>query len=114
MPRNPEETYPFENLDEGLYVHPQGVNLLCIRSRSEQEGEAEEWFIGVADYMDVQRERDNYRRALALINGWLVRQRPELSGQCAEVRTLLEKAGFDAAQGKAINGIVDSVRAGRL
>jgi tRNA C32,U32 (ribose-2'-O)-methylase TrmJ len=54
--------------------------------------------------MQMQRERDNLRKTLALINAWRVQpQRTE-----ARLRQLLKSAGFEEADAQAMSEIVSA------
>lgn len=99
---------------DGRYIHrrdpeknPTGTRTLTLAA----DGASQEWVHG-DDFMDVQRERDDLRRAVALINAW--RWSPTFVAR--DVRPLdaqLHAAGFDRDQGRAMLSIIASVQAER-
>lgn len=102
-------TVPGEDHKAGLYVHegtPQmpGVELLRLRRRGVGPEEA---FVPVLDFMRVQRERDELRRALALINALRADDGVVMPSL---VVTLLERAGFTHRDAEAMVDIIRQVR----
>lgn len=100
MPRGVDDPYPFEDLEAGRYVHPRSVNLVSITSRQKQVGEAQEWFVGVNDFMEVQHQRDEQRKTLGFVNVYARR------GDLDKVLSLLDRAGFDAKDAEAMEGLI--------
>lgn len=93
-PRFPEGT---EDLDADLYIHSTTPVLTVSR-----DGAPPEVYVTAAAFMEVQKERDEYRRVLALINAWRVgAARPE-----ARLRQLLAGVGEGDAQGEATLDII--------
>src|ERR1017187_5399862 len=67
------ERLPIEDLDAGLYIHRDdpgrrmpGIKVTTI---SDPDGMTQ-YLVDAVQFMEIQLERDNYRRALALINAW--------------------------------------------
>jgi hypothetical protein len=91
---------PFEDLDADLYLHqPDRDDLL--EQRSGLDG-GTRFYLPVEKFMEIQRQRDQYRRAISLINGWRLRSRRD---ERTLVR-LLEGVGLTDRDGDAINQIV--------
>lgn len=98
------ERMPFEDSDAGLYLHePDRVGLL--EQRAGIDGEPR-YYLPVQQFMEMQRERDEFRKAAALLNAWRVRVAPD----SAEPRSLLAAVGLDDADGRAMQSIVDQFR----
>ena len=105
------ERLPIEDLDAGLYIHRDdpgrrmpGIKVTTI---SDPDGMTQ-YLVDAVQFMEIQLERDNYRRALALINAW--RLDPARDDRLLKKR--LADAGFDDADGEAIRSLIASVRAG--
>ncbi len=100
-PRFPEGT---ESLDDGLYIHPTTPVLTVSR-----DGAAPDVYVDAAAFMQVQKERDEYRRLLALINAWRV------GGARSEIRLrqLLMQAGEGDVQAEATLDIIRWVESQR-
>jgi hypothetical protein len=86
----------------GLYIHEKTDKWPCGTTvlRQTITGEERVW-VAADDFMAVQKERDHYRRTLALINAtrlWAWLPTPVL--------TLLHSAGFAHSDAKAMNEII--------
>jgi hypothetical protein len=98
---------PIEDPDEGLYLHqaggrmPGGARVLKLA----QDGR-ERYYVRAEDYMAVQKERDDYRRSMALVNAWRVTQKR----QFPMLENLCFSAGFTDADGHAINDVIRGLR----
>jgi PHD/YefM family antitoxin component YafN of YafNO toxin-antitoxin module len=94
---------PVENLEEGLYIWRDMVPV-TVTTR----GEDVSYLVDASAFMEMQRERDNYRKALALINAWRITPEREES----ELTRLLDSVGFTHGDAQAMVSLVASVRAG--
>lgn len=102
---------PIENPDEGLYLHqagsperkgmPGGARVLKLAADG-----GERYYVRAEDYMAVQKERDDYRRNMALVNAWRVTQ----GWKSPMLEQLCFAAGFTDADGHAINDVVRGMR----
>lgn len=97
MPSPDREPLPFERPEEGLYLHDRD-GLLELTGLAGIEGD----FLPVQRFMEMQRERDEMRKTLALINAALQRRQP-----LPKVRLLVRNAGLTAADGEAMCSVVD-------
>lgn len=97
-----------ERRDDGLYINDHiGVHVTTSRSGGSTRPAV---YVDAEDFMQMQRERDDLRRVLYLINGWRVSApRPEL----ALVR-LLSGVGLTDLDGQVCRSLVDSARDGSL
>lgn len=95
---------------DGLYIHRDGdpskhgiggTRTMTIST----QGVVCEW-VHTDDFMIMQRERDNLRRALALINAW----RHSGRNDRAELDRQLSIAGFDRDDGIAMLSLIADVR----
>lgn len=87
-PHVPEDT---EDLADGLYLHPD-TPVLTVATGGETKV-----YVAADRFMEVQKERDEYRRLLALINAWRI-----TSGRTeAALTALLARVGEGADQAKA-------------
>jgi hypothetical protein len=102
-PNVPEGT---EDLVNGLYLHPDAPVMTITR-----DGQTEV-YVAASAFMEVQRDRDEYRRILALVNAW------RLSSVRSEhaLRQLLMRVGEGDAQAEATLDIIRwaSEQQGRL
>lgn len=94
---------------DGRYIHrrndkrPSGTRTMSVTIN----GEAQEW-VHVDDFMDVQRERDDYRRAIALINAW--RWSPDfVNRRFVMLDSQLAGVGMTMKDGRAMNSIIVNV-----
>jgi hypothetical protein len=92
--------------DDGLYIHeatekwPSGTKVM----RQIVRGEEQVW-VEAEDFMAVQKERDDFRRTLAVINSARVVERlPKL------VLDLLDQAGFGEKEAEAMAQIITQFR----
>lgn len=99
------ERFPFEDLDNGLYVHPGTVEVVAItRYGANQENRhkaetTEDYYVPVSDYMAVQKQRDDYRRTLGLVNALHMRDDQT-------VTNLLREAGFSDADAVVMRALI--------
>jgi hypothetical protein len=100
-PREPERL-PIEDLDEGLYLHPGSVELLKFTVGEEEP----QYYVGARDFMEMQKQRDDYRKACAMINAWRVEMPDGLAGRLRFVKDILAKVGMDDKDGEAMVGII--------
>jgi hypothetical protein len=91
------ERLPIEDLEAGLYLWPHTTPVTTIT-----RGEQTEYLVDAHAFMEMQRERDNYRRVLALINAWRIS--PERSER--SLRHLLAGVGFSDADARAMAEII--------
>lgn len=90
---------PFEDLENSRYIHEHDRVISVAR------GEQADYYVDVDLFMDVQQERDDFRRTLGLINAL----RDELP---VSVVTLLDRAGFSPEMGQAMKSIIAWARDG--
>jgi hypothetical protein len=96
------DVLPVEQIEDGLYINPSTATTKI------SVGGEDTYLVAAEDFMAVQKERDEYRRTLALINAWRIdRNRDE-----QRLTQLLEKAGFTFADAQAMVSLIASVRAG--
>lgn len=97
------ERLPVEDPDAGLYVHRprpgmKGTRVLVVDDESERA-----YWVAVEDFMVVQRERDEFRKTLGVINSMKrVRELPA-------VARMLDQAGFTAEHGKTMRSVIHGV-----
>jgi hypothetical protein len=100
---------PIEDPENGLYLHraaiemPDGVNVLVLEDSLVG---VPRYYVPAESFMDVQKDRDDFRRAMSLVNAWRVTQResyPMLDHLCASV-------GLTDTEGRAVNDIVRGMR----
>lgn len=98
-------------MSDGLYIHratedrPDGTRTMTVTTG----GEVTEW-VHADDFMAVQKERDDYRRALALVNAW--RWSPDFAERNPRLLDIqLAGAGFTVKDGRAMLSLVASVQA---
>lgn len=104
------ERLPFEDFDAGLVLHtPDRRDLYEVRSGL--DGEVS-YFLPVKKFLAMQKERDEYRKALALINAVVTpTNETEASPICdRRIITLLRHAGFSADDGRAMQSLITSIR----
>lgn len=98
----------------GRYIHertekrPGGTRVM----RQVVDGVEQVW-VHASDFMDVQKERDDARRQLALINAW----RWSSALEREDLRVLdqqLEAAGLTRELGLAMLGLIAEVQSGAL
>jgi hypothetical protein len=92
-----------ENLDDGLYIHrwdPQHGHGTRVQIITDPDGEQTAW-VHAEDFMEVQRQRDEYRKFLALINA-----------TPSKAVELCVRAGFSAADAEAMRGLIAWAHAG--
>lgn len=91
--------YPCEDLDNGLYLRPKHTDVTVINPPGDITPIV---LVAAEDFMAVQKERDDLRRTVGLINAWrLSPGRSEI-----ELDRLLKDAGQDLASAKAMLGIL--------
>lgn len=104
---------PVEDIHNGLYIHPMSVRLASITTAYDESGEMTNYYVRAEDFMDMQKERDELRKTLSLLNAvWrsapLGNVMAVFKDQGAlRIQRLLDKAGFTADAAKATQGIVD-------
>lgn len=91
-----------EALADGLYLHrrteqwPSGTRTMTVTV----DGEPREW-VDADDFMAVQKERDDHRRVIALINAW--RWSPAfVDRDSRRLDALLAAAGESVQSGRAM------------
>lgn len=97
------ERLPIENLEDGLYVHP-GTRTMAV-SRS---GGVTRYWVDARDFMQVQKERDDYRRAIALVNAWRVAAGVDFP----MLTSLCESVGLTVEDAHAINAVIRGLQDG--
>lgn len=93
------EPLDVEDPDNGLYLH-------TVEPMVQRDGFGERIYVEAADFMAVQRERDTYRSALALINGLLADPDVDHWQLRDRARRVLDNAGMDAKDGRAVVGLM--------
>jgi hypothetical protein len=88
---------PYENPEQDLYVHDKSK----VTTLANGEGESR-YLVDVQEFMAMQKERDEARRTLALINAWQVAPRRDEQ----HLRKLLDDHGLSVADGEAMNSII--------
>lgn len=92
--------------DPVIIAHVAGLPVTTITS---PDGGATR-LVPVLDYLTLEDERDDLRRACALINAWSISpDRPQ-----DELRRILYSVGFDMGQARATAEILAQVRDGSL
>lgn len=101
------EQLPIEDPEHGLYLHREvpGTPGTRVTRIIDADG-AERYLVNAAQFMECQRERDGYRRALGLIAAWRVSKRRSEE----TLKRLLADAGFDDAQAQALLDVVRHFR----
>lgn len=106
-------TYQCEDLDSGLYLRPQTTVTTMTTSHrdptrppSAPSVVEEAVLVAAEDFMAVQKERDDLRRAVALISAWRVDPRRTT----ARLDNILAAVGQSREQGKAVLQIVHWAR----
>lgn len=100
---------PGESIDGGLYLH--GVHVMrttenvVVPCGAEKTEPAERLWVPADEFMAVQKERDDYRRALAFVNEQEVTDR-----DWSRVRRVLARVGLTPADGAALASISAWVR----
>lgn len=102
--------YPaVEDHANGLYLRPQtAVTVLTTTVHdpslppSAPAQVTEAYYVDATEFMAVQKEVDDYRRALSLINAWRVTPGRELD----RLAVLLAGVGFNDALGEATRDII--------
>lgn len=102
------ERLPIESPDEGLYIHRAGGRgvggtRVVIIERYTDDLEPE-YLVDARQFMEIQRERDNFRRTLALVNA-----AHRLRRGRSLVDTLLSDAGFELTEAHAMASIAAQV-----
>jgi hypothetical protein len=100
------EALPIEDRDEGLYINQPHKSMAGVEVTTISVGGEDRYLVSAEDFMAVQKERDEHKRTLALINAWAIRR----DGDPAVVRRLLDQAGFTFDDGCAMASIIASVR----
>ncbi len=95
-----------ERRGDGYYIDDgTGVHVTASRSGGWSRPAV---YVDAEDFMRVQKERNDLKRTLYLINGWRVETaRPE-----AALALLLKEVGLTELDGKVCNSIVDGVLSG--
>jgi len=111
MPRKGRERLPFEDSDAGLYLHePDQKDLLAQRSGLDG---STRYYLPVEQFMEMQRERDEYRKALSVANAVLLeypqrRAEEVLKSVASVIRT--KATGLTEANAKAMASILAQFR----
>lgn len=109
MPFQPKRL-PCEDLDSGLYIHPGSARVTAITTLREADDRRAGWreeatyYVHAEDFMAMQRERDGYRRTLALVNEVLTCRHDE-----GVAIKLIREAGFSADDARAMAGVIREV-----
>lgn len=74
-------------------------------------------FVPAEEFMAVQKERDQYRRAMALVNGLRVEMsrldlRPSLATSAGRLAQICASVGMDDEQGRAVNDLIRQAQEG--
>lgn len=85
------------------YIHrPQpgfkGTRVILITTYCDDQITDQEW-VHADDFMDVQQERDDYRRTLALINALPI-------AADGNLRAMLDGAGFSLGDAEAMRSLI--------
>jgi hypothetical protein len=93
-----------ERRDDGLYINDGiGVHVTTGRSSGSTRPAV---YVDAEDFMRVQKERDDLKRVLYLINGWCWG-----SGRAESTLVrLLAQAGLTELDGQTCRSLVDDVR----
>lgn len=95
--RWPDEVVSEHNLLAGLYIH-HDIPRWKVR---DPEG-VEHTLVDAKAFMEVQRERDDYRRVCALVNAWRHRDIFDLPA----IDRLLNSVGLTYDDARAMNGLI--------
>lgn len=104
---------PIEDIDNGLYltsvrVHTVTENAVAAPwERREAPEPTTRYYVSADDFMVVQKERDEFKRAAALINAEMFGGR-----DWSVVAQRLAQVGLTADDGKAMLDLVEWARAG--
>lgn len=99
---------PVEDLDEHLYIHPGSVVVAAFTVGFEESGFETRYYVGAQDFMEVQRERDNFRRALSLLNAYVQCEVPSIPmNPRVRMEHVLQEAGFTAGDAEATRRLID-------
>lgn len=93
---------PGEDYNQGLYLHTHHTPVTTITG---PDGTATV-LVSADAFMAMQKERDDYRRTLGLIAAWRVNPNRTLS----QLGRILDSAGFDEGQGRAMLSVLAGVR----
>lgn len=96
---------------DGHYIHrlnEHGHGTRCLLISPSQEDD-QEW-VHADDFMVMQKERDDLRRALSLLNAYLWVGGVRLN----EIAKILERVDMTEEMAKATLGIINAVRKGEL
>lgn len=91
--------------DDGLYLHRNHTPHLDIAGP-----DGTTTYVTAQTFMEMQKERDDYRRTLALINAATLDRWVEPAG--SKIRRLLDRAGFTVADARAMQDLIDWARRG--
>lgn len=89
---------PGEDFNAGLYLHDHQVAITTITGPDGQQT----LLVSADDFMAMQKERDDYRRAVGLINAWRI----DPDRNESRLRALLASVGQDDGMARAMAGIV--------
>ena len=89
---------PGEDYNAGLYLHARTTALTTITG---PDG-TPTVLVSAADFMAMQRERDEYRKIVDLINAWRINPRRTE----ARLTALLAKVGQDDSKAEAMAGLI--------
>jgi hypothetical protein len=101
---------PIEDLDAGLYIHPGTVTVAAFLTEGEESSIDPEklytprYYVDARDFMDMQKERDDLKRTLALVNATRVGPVDD-DARLRRIFALCDKAGFGVDEARAIAGI---------
>lgn len=105
----PPTAYPGEDWDAGLYLDDRTpVTTMTTKWRDPSAPPSaapqivEEHYVSAQAFMAVQKERDEFQRVLALINGW----RMSTGRDDERLRTLLASVGHNDGMGEAVLDII--------
>lgn len=97
------ERLPIEDLDNGRYINDRDRLMTTIGP----DNISARYYVDAELFMDVQKERDDYRRVLAVMNA-LRAQEP---GSLPDVAiALLSTAGFDMGDARAMVSLLAEAR----
>lgn len=89
---------PGEDYNQGLYLHPRTTQITTITG---PDG-TQTLLVSADDFMAMQKERDEYRKVVGLINAWRID--PHRSE--TRLRTLLASVGQDDGAAHAMAGLI--------
>lgn len=102
---------PCEDLDMHLYIHPGSVALLATRTHGVESDESVQVWVDARYFMEVQRERDELRRTLALVN--VTRVGPSgNSARLVRIYELCDAAGLTPEQADATAKLISWAQGG--